>query len=518
MEKVKEKTKKYEVSILLKANGYYLARMSLKLGGGPSQRLEKSGTTEELALLNLLNNLMEYIDGSFNCGLITCKFDDRIPQRLVASINRIGITTPEIMEKTLVIVNKINTINAHILNNISMQNNIVPFHSTNIVPVNNINNISVMPTQVNIVNNTTPVIHNINNEKELENTQEVLIKDFAMEWIKYKFSQCKKTEDNPKPKSKKTMDGYYRKLSDVIFPYCDKNKKMYLSQLTVNVIEDLIKGVKGSTSKRHTYIILNMLFNYAIKKKGFQYNPMKKIDKPVEATKTEEEKSSDFIDPDKQNEWLDIFERENTDMSILFFTMLLTGLRPEEACGLKWKALDLENGELVVNNAYKDFIVYNENMEPIGHKRHDDRLKTPESYRRIPLNPRLIEVLLKHMENQKIRFSNYRQYKNSGRKWSKNDYMFLGRTYQPYVSDTLSSALRDFCIEKDLQRITPYTLRRSFATFCAERGMEEIVLMRLMGHSSFQTTQKYYIRVSSKRKRLAMQEAYKVVFYERKVS
>ena len=48
--------------------------------------------------------------------------------------------------------------------------------------------------------------------------------------------------------------------------------------------------------------------------------------------------------------------------------------------------------------------------------------------------------------------------------------------------------------------------------------MEEIVLMKLMGHSNFETTQKYYIKVSAKRKRLAMQEAYKVVFQERKAS
>lgn len=47
--------------------------------------------------------------------------------------------------------------------------------------------------------------------------------------------------------------------------------------------------------------------------------------------------------------------------------------------------------------------------------------------------------------------------------------------------------------------------------------MEEIVLMKLMGHTDFETTQKYYIKVSSKRKRLAMQEAYNVVFYDRKV-
>ena len=48
--------------------------------------------------------------------------------------------------------------------------------------------------------------------------------------------------------------------------------------------------------------------------------------------------------------------------------------------------------------------------------------------------------------------------------------------------------------------------------------MEEIVLMKLMGHADFQTTQKYYIKVSSKRKKIAMQDAYNVVFFERKAS
>lgn len=78
--------------------------------------------------------------------------------------------------------------------------------------------------------------------------------------------------------------------------------------------------------------------------------------------------------------------------------------------------------------------------------------------------------------------------------------------------------MRKFRDKYELECVTPYGLRHSFATYCSENGMEEIVLMKLMGHSNFETTQKYYIKVSAKRKRLAMQEAYKVVFFERKVS
>ena len=499
----KERTKKYEVSIIFKSNGYYIATISLKIGGEPAKRIENSGTTEELALLGLLNKVIAYIDTAFNNGLITCKFDDRVSQRLVDSVNKTGISTPEILQNTLIIVNKINNINAHILQNISLQTNILPFHQP-----------------LNIANINTPVINknlSINYEKTksaIEN--KVILENFAMEWIKYKFSLCNKTEDNPKPLSKKTIDGYYKRIINSILPYCKKNNKLYLHELTENFIIELLKNVKGQTSKRHIYIILNMLFKYAIKNSKIIENPLTNIDKPVQVSKTEIEKLNDYIEPDRQDIWLDYFEKENTDMSLLFETMLLTGIRPEEACGLKWSAMDLDNNELIINNAYKEFIVYDDDMKPIGHTRHDDKLKTIESNRRIPLNPRLIEVLLKHKQKQKELFKNSQAIKKHNRKWTLNEYMFLGRTYQPYVSDTLSSGLPKFCKKYNLEKMTPYGLRHSFATYCSEQGMEEIVLMRLMGHTDFQTTQKYYIRVSSKRKKLAMQEAYKAIFYERK--
>ncbi len=64
--------------------------------------------------------------------------------------------------------------------------------------------------------------------------------------------------------------------------------------------------------------------------------------------------------------------------------MLLTGLRPEEACGLKWCAIKEDTNELSINNAYKDSPIYNEKYKVIGHTRGDGRLKTPESYRTLP--------------------------------------------------------------------------------------------------------------------------------------
>ncbi len=508
MERVLERTEQNTISVRTKSNKYYEARISLKIGGGKSERLQKGSKEQDSAVLKLLKEIEIFIDSIIKSGVLTFKINPNLPTLLVKSINTLQITNPEVMEKTLLIVNKINNFNSTFDNIISINNNIVPF-----------------PTPPNTTNIVTPVSVTSNNyNSENPNTskkkQEIcVIEDLVDEWHLYRLSLCKKSEDNPKPLSQKTIDSDYNRLTDEILPYFKENKILYLSQITDEWIKSLLKSIKSQHSKNKSYIVLNMLFKYAIQNNKATINPLEKIDKPPEKVSTGEEEIDDnYIEPENQDVYLDKFEEINTDMSILFETMLLTGIRPEEACGLKWKALDLENNELIINNAYKDFIKYDENGKKIGHYRSDDKLKTQQSYRRIPLNPRLREVLLKHKEEQQKLFKKSRAIKDRHRIWSENEYMFLGRNYHPYVSETLSSALPKLCDEYKLKRISPYGLRHSFATYCSEHGMEEIVLMKLMGHSNFETTQKYYIKVSAKRKRLAMQEAYKVVFYERKAS
>lgn len=136
---------------------------------------------------------------------------------------------------------------------------------------------------------------------------------------------CKKTQDNPKPLSQNTVDNNFVRLRDDILPYFKKHKILYLSQITQEVVDNLLKSITCQNSKHKTYIILNMLFKYAIKHNKATENIMKKVDKPPEQIKTgEEENDENYIEPERQEIWLNLFEKENTDMSLLFETMLLT--------------------------------------------------------------------------------------------------------------------------------------------------------------------------------------------------
>ena len=188
MEKIKERNKKYEVSVTLKNNGYYIARYSLKLGGEKTYRIEKSGTNENQALNNLLDEIINYIDTKFKNGFITCKIDNRIPDRLIKSINNLGIITPEITEKALLIVNQINYINSSILNTITLQQNFIQINQPQ---TNSINTFFAQPTQpcyMPTFNNALSLV----NSNTTHKNQPVIIKDLVREWLNYRFSLCKK--------------------------------------------------------------------------------------------------------------------------------------------------------------------------------------------------------------------------------------------------------------------------------------------------------------------------------------
>ena len=83
------------------------------------------------------------------------------------------------------------------------------------------------------------------------------------------------------------------------------------------------------------FLCRNLLFKYAIKEKGFSHNPMVKVDKTPEKIKTGKDDNENYIDPDRQDIWLDLFEKEHKennnnpnhihrDIALLFEIMLLT--------------------------------------------------------------------------------------------------------------------------------------------------------------------------------------------------
>ena len=465
MKKVKERTPRYEISIKEREDGY-VARVSFKLGNEKNPRVESFGTTTDSAVLNLLYKLDEKLEDSFQKGLIEDKISNIVIQKLYKSINVLEIRADEITECLNNISNRIVFINSKITGT----DGIIPFY--------NISNIST----------NVPISENIDTKPKYK----TLFEHFAKEWLKYELSLCEEKPDTSNL-SQSTVDGYRYSLFEQIMPYMKKKKIIYLEQIDVDLIKSLLEQLKGYDNKRIAHIVLSMMFEYAVKNKDNIQNVMLKIDKPKAPPKRNKKKRT-IVTREDEELWLNKLEEENTDMSLIFEIMLLQGFRNEEACSLTWDNIDFNNNTITVDKAYKSFPIYDDDCDIIGREKRLDKLKTDDSYRTVPMHPRLKEVLLKHKEEQKERFRNSIKMKKKRRYWHENEYVSLSKTYTPYLSGSLAKGMREFCKKYNLPKVQPYSLRTSFATNNAERKVDKLALKTAMGHAkSGNTIEQYYI-------------------------
>lgn len=108
-----------------------------------------------------------------------------------------------------------------------------------------------------------------------------------------------------------------------------------------------------------------------------------------------------------------------------------------------------------------------------------DDLKTPQSVRDVPLHPRLKKVMLK------IKADRMDEYYKKGKKFRETDFIFLNENGEPFVAERLTNKMPTFIRKYNLEHMTVYGLRHSFATICSSDGMPPEVLHILMGHRRF---------------------------------
>lgn len=334
--------------------------------------------------------------------------------------------------------------------------------------------------------------------------QQIQVKYPVSAYVDKMLKQKKKESEATCVKKKKkitpdTFSYYLRTAQKQVLPYFGY---MDATTITKEQIEEHFETLDYSSKYlKDIKLVLKMSFDLVIKEKLRSDNPAEKIYIPNDNKKSLGIEI-EHLEQDRQEVWLDLFEKDNRQWAYLFEAILLTGARPEEGCGFKWVAMDFNKDIIHINNAYKDWEIYDENMKKIGHRRGDGSLKTPESYRDIPMHPRLKRLLLM------IKADRMEEYKRLGKKWNENDYIFLNQDGRPFVSENLTNKMPQFIKKYKLEHLTTYGLRHSFATLCSTLGMPQEVLHVIMGHADFDTTRKYYIHITEERKKNEMMKMY----------
>ncbi len=161
----------------------------------------------------------------------------------------------------------------------------------------------------------------------------------------------------------------------------------------------------------------------------------------------------------------------------LLEVLYATGLRATEAVGLRASDVDLSGG--VVRCVGK------------GNKE-----------RFIPLHPRAQQILGRYLsEGRPFLLTN-----------ANEDTLFLNRVGHPLTRQGLWFVIQQYAREAGLEdRVTPHTLRHSFATHLLDGGADLREVQQFLGHASITTTQ-IYTEVSSQRKRAVYDHAHPRAF------
>ena len=205
-------------------------------------------------------------------------------------------------------------------------------------------------------------------------------------------------------------------------------------------------GLARKTVNNHLALLRKML-NTAVEWELLDRTPK------VKALKVAESKF-DFLDFDELDRLLYAARSEG---DVMLLVIAKTGLRIGELRALQWDDVDLVAKRLVVRRN----LVHG-------------KIETPKSgkNREIPLCDSVVEVLQSHRH-------------------LRGDYVFCDEAGIVLSLTVLYSRIRFYCRKAGLRKIGFHTLRHTFASHLAMKGVPLKVVQELLGHSTIEMTMRY---------------------------
>jgi integrase len=204
--------------------------------------------------------------------------------------------------------------------------------------------------------------------------------------------------------------------------------------------------------------------------------------------------------PKVQRSWVEpeqalpLIEAGSTYMRPVIATLIGAGLRVSEAVALDWSHVNLATGTLRVGKAKTDAGTYREVDLPAG----------------------LVNELTEWGEDPRVRAARVRWRERNP---EGGDPLFLSahagrirRQSSANVARRLKTAIRganhqlaDLGIEPISERVTPHSLRRTYASIRAASGDDPVYIAEQLGHTDIRVTTRYYTKAVKRRAKLSGQ-------------
>ena len=266
--------------------------------------------------------------------------------------------------------------------------------------------------------------------------------------------------------SQNTIDAYKNDLIEFTNFVKSKEKKKQINILSINkqLVLDYYKTLNEKQFSKATlqrkYSSLNQFFKYLIKQKVIKQNPMlsmrrqkKEFKLPKFLSVMETEKLLSIINPIESKKQL----RDRLILEMLYST----GMRVSELCELPLKSVLIKNQR---NTNEYQFLT-------IKGKGQKERI--------VPLRANIFPLLQEYI----ISLTNKKQ-----------KYLFSSFGKKTHIDRrTIVNIIKQVAIKAgiDPQKVSPHTMRHSFATHLLQKGLDIREIQELLGHASINTTAIY---------------------------
>ncbi len=268
-----------------------------------------------------------------------------------------------------------------------------------------------------------------------------------------------------------TLRGYrpaYRRCVEV---FGEKLIKQISSQEIKKYIAEFSRNMARKTVATQL-MIFNLIFSYGVVEGCVEVNPCQYIKPPKGLQKKRREAAS--VEDEK-------IIKASSDIWLLPYLVLYTGLRKGEALALQYGDIDFDKNTISISKS-----VYHVDDVP-----HIKRPKTEAGLRTVPLLPPLEDKLSKKSKKQDFIFS------EDGGKTPLREYAYQ-RLWEDFAKATGITC-------------SAHRLRHSYATMLYECGIDVKEAQDLLGHSTVAMTQDIYSHLRDARKKEAAEKLSKFV-------
>lgn len=297
------------------------------------------------------------------------------------------------------------------------------------------------------------------------------------EWYEKWMDTCKK---NCRNNSKETYAKHYKRVKEAL-------GWRKLKKLNLVVMQDAINNLKTDNERKNSKKILVDMLEKAVATDLIPKNVAKQI--TTECTK-EEKKPRRVLTREETKIFLE--EAMSTFYYNLFIVGLETGMRIGELSGLQWEDIDFNEKVVHVRHSMTYFSKngkYSFELHPT---------KTNKGLRDIPLSKKAI-IALKQQYFVKQSVLNKGKEPLEGYE----NLVFVTRNNRPttqfLVSESIDGILKRIhkkYPDMSFEKISPHTLRHTFATRCLEAKIPLKTVSAYLGHSQLQLTTDLYMHVT----------------------